>query len=144
MPPVEFFMRRLLATSKVAVSLVLLVSAGACAVTASEPAEVRRADRPFAVFDFDEGGVSREALLSGVLELTDGCLTVKTETGESYNLVLSDTTVWQDGALQWGDEWLEPGDPISLGGGEFSSASALSEHGLPAACVTGAPAWKTQ
>ena len=129
---------------KPAVAIGVLLLVGACAAPAGETAQARPSDLPFAVFDFDEGGASREALLSGVLQLTDGCLTVRTEAGESFNLVLSDTTVWEDGALKWGDEWLEPGDPIALGGGEFSSAHALAEHDLPTTCSSGASAWKTQ
>ncbi len=125
-----------------AVAVVCAVAAGGVACTA-EPVDV-----PFIVHPRAPDGGSRHALISGVLELRDGCLfLVSTPLGKDLVLALPDSVRWRDeGVLIIGGTSYRMGDEVEIGsgmGGTVAGYRASTRAGVrvPDACPDDAEVW---
>jgi hypothetical protein len=91
---------------------------------------------PVPVSDWD-GGFRNFALMSGELELRDGCLViVNPEFPDKPGVALfpSMYTSWDPGTevLTYGGDEYQMGDAIAAGGG---GGGELPDHGIPSACL---------
>lgn len=95
---------------------------------------------PFGTLTFPADSSSETALLGGTLLPSDGCLQVRSESGDPDDddvvaLILPDSAEWDGVGLRLGDHRYKVGDHITLGGA-YGIDRAVSEqtYGLPASC----------
>lgn len=116
-----------------AVAGLALVLAG-CGADTSVPVS-----GPVAVYEpTGEGGDS--ARFDGVLEMTDGCVTVRSPEDRVVP-VFPDEAVWSAGELSFRGHTYVPGDRVALGGGHSDGFGDSATAYVPAACDPATPVW---
>ena len=99
---------------------------------------------PLARYGDDVGYVGLDALLpDAVVELSEGCLTLRTVDGASVVPVFRDRDVtWGEGVLEFRGERYEVGDTLTVGGGYSGTVVTGSADVLtPKSCDPDAAIW---
>ncbi|MHA6513855.1 hypothetical protein [Tessaracoccus sp. Z1128] len=89
----------------------------------------------------NDGGPT--ALVSGMLQLNDGCLYLTAEDGTDYLPVFRGAPSWGDhGALETEHGTFELGRPVELTGGESAASAEVSDDThIPKGCDLTKPRW---